>query len=233
MGYGVFADCYPMRAVLGRRAIDVDDCDSGAFAGKSLRNGCADATATAGHDRYFIVECSHVVLFVCQVVEQFFELLNSTNLGMIKGLVVRTMRHENDGFRFARDIMAILMTIIDEKSDPELANKNGFFVLSKVDDRIADTVRPEPIASQTVDIIRMSHPTVGNKDGLVRATDALEFLPLCRRQERCQRAPELGIVRCRLHAVENHCWSQKGIRREVRIGHGCGIDAPGAGPLRK
>ena len=119
---------------------------------------------------------------------------------MIEGLVVRTMRHENDGFRFARDIMAILMTIIDEKSDAELANKNGFFVLSKVDDRIADTVRPEPIASQAVDIIGVSHPTVGNKDGLVRSTDAIELLPLCRCKERCQRAPELGIVRCRLHA---------------------------------
>ena len=113
---------------------------------------------------------------------------------MIEGLVVRPMGHENDGLGFARDVMAILMTIIDEKSDIELANKNGFFVLSKVDDRIAYAVRPEPIAGHTVDIISISHPAMSNEDGPMHATDAIELLPLFGREKRRQRAPELGIV---------------------------------------
>ena len=113
---------------------------------------------------------------------------------MIEGLVVRPMGHENDGLGFARDVMAILMTIIDEKSDIELANKNGFFVLSKVDDRIAYAVRPEPIAGDTVDIISISHPAMSNEDGPMLATDAIELLPLFGREKRRQRAPELGIV---------------------------------------
>jgi hypothetical protein len=52
-----------------RCAIDVDDRNLGACAGKSLRNRSADPTAAAGHDRNFIVECSHLVLLVCQILE--------------------------------------------------------------------------------------------------------------------------------------------------------------------
>ena len=113
-----------LRAASGRCAIDVDECDLGAFAGKPLRNGSADPTAAAGYDRSFILQCSHVVLFVCHVLKKFFELLNPTNLGMIEGLVVRPVGHKNDGLGFARDVVAILMAIVDEESNAELADEN-------------------------------------------------------------------------------------------------------------
>ena len=201
-----------LRAESGRCAVDVDDCDLGAFARKPLRNRSADPTAAAGHDRNSIVECFHIVLFVCKIFEQFFELLNPANPGMIEGLIVRSMGHENDGLGFARDVMAILVAIIDEESNTELADENRFFVLSKIDDRIADAMRSEPIAGHSVDIITISHPTVGNKDRLVCAADAIEFAPLFGCEKRRQRAPELGIVRYRLHAIENHRGSNKRMR---------------------
>jgi hypothetical protein len=58
-----------MRTMGSRCAIDVDDRNLGACAGKSLRNRSADPTAAAGHDRNFIVECSHLALLVCQIFE--------------------------------------------------------------------------------------------------------------------------------------------------------------------
>ena len=136
-----------------------------------------------------------------QVIEEFVQLLNPTNLRVIEGLIVRPVRHENQCIGFSGDVLAVLVAIVDEKPDVQLAHKHGFLVLGKMHDRISHSVVAEPIASDLTDIVGIAHPAMGDEDDFVVAGDLVERLPLCRRRQRRQSAPEIPDRRRRLPCI--------------------------------
>ena len=103
---------------------------------------------------------------------------------MSECLVVWPVRHHDYGFGLGRDVLAVFMTVVDEQFDLELVDQFGLFLLSEMDHRIVDAVSAQPIASDLVDIVGVTHPAVGDENDFVFVAYPIERLPLDGRWQR-------------------------------------------------
>jgi len=87
-----------------------------------------NAATAAGDDRYFVIDGPISgppnTYLLARMREEFVEFVNAPNLWMVECLIVWPVRHHDQGVGFSATSLTILVAVVDEDADIELAHQD-------------------------------------------------------------------------------------------------------------